>query len=184
MQSRKVIRGGAIAVGVAALLGFGIGLAVGKTEDPADVPVARRLPGDLCQRLGDVSALFPAKVELQQTGVGEVRCNATVEKASQPTYSGAELNVSAKAYAAKPGNTAEDVARADFDDEPWQVVKGRPYPTKMDSEPRGEDSWHISVLTTRGDLVVRVEYTAQPVTKQAAESAAITVAEKAVWEAK
>ena len=37
---------------------------------------------------------------------------------------------------------------------------------------------------TRGDLVVRVQYTAAPVAKQAAVSAAMTLAEKAIWEAK
>jgi hypothetical protein len=184
MQPRKLFRGTAIAAGVAAIAGFGIGLAAGQTEDPSDVAVARRLPADLCARLGDVSALFPAKVRLQQTGVGEVRCTGDVDKDTQPTFSGARLTVTMRTFAARTGSTASDVARDEFDNEPWQAVKGRAYPTKINSGPHGEDSWDIEVLTTRGDLVVRVAYTAQPIARQAAESAALTLADMAVGEAK
>jgi hypothetical protein len=184
MRSGKLLRGTAIAAGLAAIAGFGIGFAAGKTEDPADAPQARRLPPDLCERLGDVSPLFPAKVELRQTGIGEVRCSAEVDEDTQPTYSGAQLAVTVQSYPPRPGSTAADVAREEYDDEPWQAVTGRPYPTKLNTEQRGEDSWHVEVLMTRGDLVVRVQYTASPVTRQAAESAAMTLAERAVWEAK
>jgi hypothetical protein len=59
MQPRKLLRATGIAAGIAALAGFGIGLAAGKTQKPEDLPVARKLPADLCARLGDVSALFP-----------------------------------------------------------------------------------------------------------------------------
>jgi hypothetical protein len=184
MRSGRLLRGTAIAAGVAAFAGFGIGFAAGDTEDPADAPQARRLPSDLCERLGDVSPLFPAEVELQQTGIGEVRCSAEVDEDTQPTYSGAQLTVTAQTYPPRPGSTAADVARDEFEDEPWQAVNGRPYPTKLNAEQRGEDSWHVEVLMTRGDLVVRVQYTAAPVAKQAAVSAAMTLAEKAIWEAK
>jgi hypothetical protein len=44
--------------------------------------------------------------------------------------------------------------------------------------------WDISVLTTRGDLVVQVEYAAAPVIRDAAQAAVLAIADKAVWEAK
>lgn len=184
MRSGRLLRGTAIAAGAAAIAGFGIGFAAGNTEDPADAPQARGLPSDLCERLGDVSAFFPTKVELQQTGIGEVRCSAEVDEDTQPTYSGAQLTVSAQTYPPRPGSTAADVARDEFEDEPWQAVTGRPYPAKLNPEQRGEDSWYVEVLMTRGDLVVRVQYTASPVAEKAAVSAAMTLAEKAIWEAK
>ncbi len=184
MQRRTLLRNAGIAAGVAALAGFGMGLAAGKTEKPDDLPVARRLPSDLCDRLGDVSVLFPEKVELKQTGVAEVRCSAEVEEDSQPTHTRASLTVTVQTFAAKKGSTADDVARADYDHEPWQAVQNRPYPTKINADPQGEDVWDISVLTTRGDLVVQVEYAAAPVIRDAAQAAVLAIADKAVWEAK
>lgn len=184
MPRRRVLRAAAIAGGVAAIGGFGIGLAVGKTEDPADAPQARRLPTDLCDRLGDVSVLFPAKAKLAQTGIGEVRCTAEVGEAGQRTFSGAELSVTVQTFAPQPGSTAADVARDEFEDESLDAMPGRPYPTKLKTTSAGEDNWQVQVLTTRGDIVVRVQYKASPISKQAAETAATTMADKAVWEAR
>lgn len=184
MPRRKVLRAVAIAGGIAAIGGFGIGFAVGKTEDPADAPKARVLPADLCDRLGDVSVLFPAKAKLTRTGIGEVRCTAEVAEAGQKTYSGAQLIVSIQTYAPQPGSTAADVARDEFDDESLDAMPGRTYPTKLKTTFAGEDNWQVEVLTTRGDVVVRVTYKAAPITKQAAESAATMMADKAVWEAR
>ena len=184
MPRRKVLRAVAIAGAVAGIGGFGIGFAVGKTEDPANAPQARRLPADLCDRLGDVTVLFPSPVKLSQTGIGEVRCTAVVSEAAQRTYSGAELSVTIQTFAPQPGSTSADVARDEFDDESLTAMPGRPYPTKLRSSSGGEDDWRVEVLTTRGDLVVRVQYKASPITRQAAETAATTMADKAVWEAR
>lgn len=184
MPRRKVLRAAAIAGGVAAIGGFGIGFAMGKTKDLADAPQARRLPSDLCDRLGDISVLFPARTKLTQTGIGEVRCTAEVAEDAQRTYSSAGLIVTAQTFAPQPGSTAADVARDEFDDEPLDAMPGRPYPTKLKSTSTGEDNWQVELWTTRGDVVVRVQYKAAPITRQAAEIAATTVADKAVWEAR
>jgi hypothetical protein len=184
MQPRTLIRNVGIAAGVAGLAGFGIGLAAGKTQKPEDLPVARRLPSDLCARLGDVSALFPGTVELKQTGIGEVRCSAEVDEDSQPTHTRAGLTVTAETFPATRGGTAEAMARAEYDGEPWQPLMNRPYPTKINAEQQGEDVWDIAVLTIRGDLVVKVDYNAAPVTREAAQAAVLAIADKAVWEAK
>jgi hypothetical protein len=184
VQSQKLVRGTVIAAGVAAIAGFGIGLAGGTAEDPADLPEARRLPSDLCARLGEVSALFPARVQLQQTGGAEVRCTAEVDEDTQPSFTGAELTVTARTYAGSTGSTAADVAREDFDDEQWPAVAGRVNPTKMNSKPNGEDSWRIDVVSIHGDTLVRVGYSAEPIARQAAESAALALADRSVWEAR
>ena len=184
VQPRKLLRATGIAAGIAALAGFGIGLAAGKTQKPEDLPVARKLPADLCARLGDVSALFPSPAELQQTGTREVRCTAEVAEAGQPTHSEARLTVVIRTHASRTGSTAADVARTEFDDKTWPVVENRPYPTKVDADGQGEDVWEIKLVTTRGDVVVEVTYHASPITQEAAQTAALAVAEKAVWEAR
>ncbi len=184
MQSRKLVRGIAVATGVAALAGFGIGFAAGQSEKPEDLPVARKLPTDLCARLGDVSALFPGPAELQQTGTGEIRCTAQSDEATQPTHTSAKLIIAFRTYATRAGSTAADVAREHFDAESWPVLPNRPYPTKLRAQPGGEEAWEIGLVTTRGDLVVEITYTASPIDQAAAQSAALSVAEKAVWEAR
>ena len=87
-------------------------------------------------------------------------------------------------HACLPAGTAADAARTEFDDKTWPVVENRPYPTKVDADEQGEDVWEIKLVTTRGDVVVEVTYYASPITQEAAQTAALAVGEKAVWEAR
>lgn len=179
-------RGLAIGAGVTVLAGFGLGLAVGSSADPAKLPTARKLPADLCQRLGNVSAFFPkgSDAKLAQTGVSDVRCRASVDERSQQSYTGAQLGVTVTPHAAKVGSSAAQVARRAFDSRPWIEVKGRPYPTKIQRAENGEEQWAFKVITVRGDVVVEVEYTAHPVRREATEAALLILADLAVWETK
>jgi hypothetical protein len=183
-RADRLVRRTAIATGLATIAGFGAGVAAGAREDPTSTPPVRRLPSDLCERLGDVGVLFPAGVRLRQTGGSAVRCAGTVDEAARSSYTGAQLTVTFQTYAAVAGDTAAAAARKDFDKTYAPRLDGRAHPTKLSAKANGEDSWHIVVVTTYADLVVRVDYTAEPVTRQAAESAALLLAEKAVWEAR
>jgi hypothetical protein len=45
----------------------------------------------------------------------------------------------------------------------------------------GGQSWNITVLTVRADIVVQVDYNAQPIERAAAEQAAVVLADRAIW---
>ncbi|MFC0629457.1 hypothetical protein [Kribbella deserti] len=179
-------RGLAIGAGVTVLAGFGLGLTVGSAADPAKLPTARKLPADLCERLGDVSAFFPkgSNPKLAQTGFKDVRCRASVDERSQSTYTSARLGVTVTPHAATPGSSAPQVARRSFDTRPWIVIKDRPYPTKIQRAENGEEQWAMKVITVRGDVVVEVEYAAHPIRREATEAALLILADRAMWEAK
>jgi hypothetical protein len=195
-MASRLVRGTAIAGGVAALAGFGIGLAAGQPVDSKDLPAARTLPSDLCSRLGDVSTLLPKATSKQpkllQTGRTEVRCTVGADEKTQPTHTSANLAVAITPYGAKLGGAGappippETVARQAYDRKPWTELKGRPYPTKIDRSPldEGGQNWRMSVLVVRADIVVQVEYTAQPIARDAAEKAALVMADRAIWESK
>ena len=177
----RLVRGTAIACGVAVVAGLGIGYAVGEPVSPNDIQPARKLPADLCARIGDVSTLLPkaTKPALTQTGTTSVHCSAKADEQTQPTHTGKA------AGAGQPPFTPATVARQAFARKSWQDVKDRPYPTKVDK--RGDISrqgWRISVLELRADLVVQVDYTAHPIDGAAAEQAALVLADRAIWEAK
>ncbi|WP_328989411.1 hypothetical protein OG394_24580 [Kribbella sp. NBC_01245] len=179
-------RGLAIGAGVTVLAGFGLGLAVGSSADSTQLPTARKLPADLCKRLGDVSAFFPigSDATLAQTGAADIRCRASVDERSQKSYTGAQLGITVTSHAAKVGSTAAQVARRAFDSRPWVVVEGRPYPTKIQRSENGEEQWAFKVITVRADTVVEVEYTAHPIRRETTEAALLILADRAVWEAK
>lgn len=189
----RVMRGTAIACGVAAVAGLGVGFAVGKPAKPQDVQSARRLPADLCSRLGDISALLPkaTKAKLTQTGGAEVTCAVKVSERTQPTFSAAELTIRISPYAGRRAGqgeaayTPEEMAKEAFDRMPWLVVNDRPYPTKVEKLARtgGMDS-RVSVLVNRADLVVQVDYAAHPVDLATAQQAALVMADRAIWESK
>ena len=167
--------------------GFAMGLSVGSSPDPSELSAARKLPADLCSRLGDLSSLFPrgaGSTKLAQTGVGDVRCRADVDEKTQPTHTAAELNVTVTAHAAKVGSSADQVAQRVFDGKPWVAVQGRPYPTKILRSPYGEEHWALKAITVRGDVVVEVDYVAFPVVRETAEQAILVVADRAIWESK
>jgi hypothetical protein len=92
-MASRLVRGTAIAGG--AIAGLGIGYAAGKPVDPKDILPARKLPADLCSRLGDVSQLLPKATtgtpppKLVQTGGTAVRCSARADPSTQPTHTAA-----------------------------------------------------------------------------------------------
>ena len=197
-MASRLVRGTAIACGVAAIAGVGLGLAAGKPVDPEDVTPARKLPADLCSRLGDVSSLLPKAtgtavkpVKLPQTGVSDVRCALGADEAAQSTYTAANLAITITPYAGKLGGagqppiTPDTVAQQTFDRKPAKEVENRPYPTKLTSVGQaGGQAWQTSVIVVRADLVVQVDYSAHPIAREAAEKTALVMADRAIWEAK
>ena len=192
-MASRLVRGTAIACGVAAIAGLGIGYALGEPVSPDDILPARKLPADLCARIGDVPTLLPkaTKPGLVQTGTSTVHCSAKADEQTQPTHTSAALTINITPYAGKaagagqPPFTPATVARQTFQRKPWQDVKDRPFPTKLDK--RGDLSrqgWRISVLVLRADIIVQVDYTAHPIDGAVAEQAALVLAERAIWEAK
>ncbi|WP_157630921.1 hypothetical protein [Kribbella catacumbae] len=188
-----LIRGTAIACGVAAVAGLGLGIAVGKPVQSDDVATARTLPGDLCSRLGDISTLLPKATneKLTQTGRTEVTCAVAVSERSQPTFSAADLKIRITPYAGRragsgqPPFTPAEMAKQAFDRKPWLVVKDRPYPTKIERQVgTGGQGSRVSVLVYRADLTVQVDYAAHPIEQATAQQAAQVLADRALWESK
>jgi hypothetical protein len=188
-----VVRGTLIASGVALVAGLGIGFAAGEPVREGDVATARKLPGDLCERLGDISGLLPkaSSPVFAQTGTGEVRCRAVAEESSQQTFTAAAVNVRITPYAGKlagegePPFRPDQVARKAFDRAKGVLAPGRPYPTRIDRLGRtGGEDWKVSVVVLRDDIVVQVDYEAHPVASDKAEQAALVLADRAIWEAK
>ncbi|WP_328332103.1 hypothetical protein OHA70_13175 [Kribbella sp. NBC_00382] len=181
-----LVRGTAIACGIAAVAGLGIGIAVGKPAQPDDLQSARLLPEDLCARLGDISTLLPkaTTARLIQTGSTELTC-------AVPEPTAASLTIRITPYSGRqagPGRSPfvpAEVARQSFDRKPWPMVKDRPYPTKLDKRAgtNGRDS-HVAVLVYRGDLTVQVDYAAYPIDLVAAQRAVQVLADRALWESK
>jgi len=195
-MASRLVRGTAIACGVAAIAGGGIGFALGDPVQPEDILPARKLTEGLCARLGDVSSLLPqaskAPVALSQTGTSIVTCTAQADANSQRTFSGAVVKLTITPYGGKdigagraPLNPAQ-TAKWTWDRSPQEAVPDRPYPTKLGSTARGAagQSWAIHALVQRGDVVVQVLYTANPIEQKAAEQAALVLADRAIWETK
>lgn len=189
----RLVRGTAIASGVAALAGLGIGFAVGKPVQPDDVQSARLLPKDLCSRLGDISVLLPraTAAKLIQTGSTELTCAVDVPERSQPTFTAASLTIRITPYSGRQAGqgrtpfTPAEMAKQAFDRKPWLVLKDRPYPTKVDKHAStGVQNARISVLVYRADLTVQVDYTAHPIDLATAQQAALVMADRAIWESK
>ncbi len=188
-----LIRGTAIACGVAAVAGLGLGVAVGKPVETDDIASARVLPGDLCARIGDVSTLLPqaTKNKLIQTGRSEVICAVTVTERSQPTFTAADLKIRVTPYSGRAAGTGRspftpaEVAKQAFDRKPGLVVNDRPYPTKVErGVVIGGKSSRVSVLVYRADLTVQVDYAAHPIDLTTAQQAAQVLADRAIWESR
>ncbi|ADB29411.1 hypothetical protein Kfla_0287 [Kribbella flavida DSM 17836] len=190
----RVVRGTVIAAVVAVVVGLGIGFAAGEPVREDDILPARKLPADLCARLGDISGLLPKATEpvtFVQTGTTEVRCRAVVDESQQSTFTAATLDVRITPYAGRDGGAGElpfrpdQIARKAFDRQAGKVVPDRPYPTKIQRTGRtGGQDWLIGVVVLRGDIVVHVDYAAYPVTAEKAEQAALVLADRAIWETK
>ncbi len=192
----RLVRGTAIACGVAAVVGTGIGFAVGEPVQPEDILPARTLPTDLCAKVGDVSELLPKAssrpVTLVQGGTSAVTCEASADGAKQGMFSNAVVKLTITPYGGKDAGagqapfTPAEVAKRTFDRTPLDTLPGRPYPTKISRSARGVagESWAVKVLVLRADIVVQVEYTANPIQVETAEQAALVLADRAIWEAK
>jgi hypothetical protein len=188
----SLVRGTAIACGVAAVAGLGIGFAVGKPVH-ADEIESPRLPSDLCARIGDVSALLPkaTTARLVQTGGTEVTCAVYVPEGRQPTLTAASLTIRITPYSGRPAGfghspfTPAESAKRAFDRRPWSLVKDRPYETKVEKH-AGTDAGdsRVSVLVYRADLTVQVDYAAHPVDLATAQQAAEVLTDRAIWESR
>jgi hypothetical protein len=189
----SLVRGTAIACGVAAVAGLGSGFAVGTPVHADDIESARLLPADLCTRIGDISALLPkaTTARLVQTGGTEVTCSVYVSEGAQPTFTAASLTIRITPYSGRPAGlgrspfTPAEGAKRAFDSRPWPLVKDRPYETKVDKHvgTDAEDS-RVAVLVHRADLTVQVDYAAHPVDLDTAQRAAQVLADRAIWESR
>lgn len=193
-MASRLVRGTAIACGVAAIAGGGIGYALGDPVQPEDILPARRLSAGVCERLGDVSSLLPQAskkpVALSQIGASTVVC--TAEMPQGRTYSAAEVKLTITPYGGRdmgagraPYSPAQN-AKWTWERSPLETVADRPYPTKLGRMPRGVagESWVVNAFVQRGDVVVHVEYLAYPIEQKAAEQAALVLADRAIWETK
>ncbi|MDX6279783.1 MAG: hypothetical protein QOH03_854 [Kribbellaceae bacterium] len=150
-----LVRGTAIACGVAAIAGLGIGIAVGKPVQPEDIQPARLLPTDLCARLGDISTLLPKAITtkskeqssaektknkeqsraeedraLTQTGNTEITCSIDVPEQTQPTLTAASLTIRITPYSGREAGPGQQPST------PAEVAKQafarKPWPTVND----------------------------------------------------
>ncbi|MGW6283248.1 hypothetical protein [Kribbella sp. NPDC055071] len=197
-MASRLVRRTAIACGVAAVAGAGFGFAVGEPVQPEDIVPARSMPADLCARIGDVSALLPSAssrpepVVMVQGGKTSVSCEAGTSRGKVAQYAAGAVTVVITAYGgmdAGAGNspfTPEQVAKKTFTRSPMTAVADRPYPTKARRAPKGDagESWTVQTLVQRADLVVQVDYTANPINADTAQQAALALADRAIWEAK
>ncbi|MEU4192748.1 hypothetical protein AB0E69_12670 [Kribbella sp. NPDC026611] len=129
---------------------------------------------------------------LVQSGSTSATCEARSNRDQVQAYTAATLKVTITPYAgqeAGAGNdplTPEQIARKTFTRSPLNNLEGRPYPTKAIRAESGKagEAWSVRVLVQRADIVVGVEYTANPITGDVAQEAALDVADRAIWESK
>ncbi|TDD14882.1 hypothetical protein E1218_32335 [Kribbella turkmenica] len=191
----RLVRGTAVACGVAAVAGAAIGFALGDPVQPEDILAARSLPADLCERLGDVRSLLPeaskGPVTLTQVGTSTVTCSVQAVS-SRRTFASVALNVTVTPYggrdigAGKAPLTPPQHAKWTWDRSPLETVANRTYSTKLSGTARGigGESWSVNALVRRGDIVVHVVYAAGPIERKVAEQAALVLADRAIWETK
>lgn len=179
----------AIVAGVAAVVGGAIGFLSGDDPDSdsgssrRDRPryqAARDLPADLCTRIGDVSALFPRQVGLEQSGTNEVHCKAEVKDETLMVHSNADIDIKVEAHASS-ARSPEEEAKREFDRHSWKQVQGRAYPTKINTDRWSDESWSVQVVSLRGDVTTQVTYHGAPAQEQAVEQAVMIVADQAMW---
>ena len=196
-MASRLVRGTAIGCGVAALVGGGVGFAVGEPVTKSDIVPARVLPGDLCARIGDVSNLLPkasgGPVTMLQGGTSTITCSAGSSRAKVRAYTSASVKVTITPYGgqdAGAGNapfTPDQVANRTFTRSPIKGHDdGRPYPTKVELTESGlaGESWTVHALVQHADVVVLVEYTANPIDGDTAQQAVLALADRAIWESK
>ena len=157
---------------------------------------ARSLPADLCARLGDVSSLLPkasngtAPVTLTQGGTTAITCEVGSSRKKVTGYTAAGLKVTITPYAGSGAGqapfTPTQMATKALSRSPMNTLADRPYPTKTSRSAKGlaGESWTVRTLVQRADIVVLVEYTANPINADTAEKAALGLADRAIWETK
>lgn len=197
-MASRLVRGTAIGCGVTAVAGAGVGFAVGKPVQPDDIVAARAMPSDLCARIGDVSDLLPKAssgtepVVMVQGGSTVITCQAGSSRSKASGFTAVGLKVTITPYGgmdAGAGNlplTPAQMAKKAFTRSPMNARSGRPYPTKTSRSTNGlaDESWTVRALVQRADLVVQVDYTANPIDADTAEKAALVLVDRAIWEAK
>ncbi|WP_198676114.1 hypothetical protein [Kribbella monticola] len=194
-MASRLVRRTAIAAGIAVVAGLALGFAAGKPVDPKDILPARQLPADLCARIGDVSSLLPKASngktpELVKTGSTSIRCSVKADEGAQTTYSSATLDITVTPYAGRDGGAGNpplkpaQVARQVFERRAMTPDPERSNVKRVTRAATGGQSWTVTLVELHADLIVQVDYAAQPIERQAAESAALTMADRAIWEAK
>ena len=196
-MASRLVRGTAIGCGVAALVGGGVGFAVGEPVTPKDIVAARTLPADLCARIGDVANLLPkassGPVTMTQGGTTTVSCTAASSRPKVRAYTSASVSVTITAYGgldAGAGNapfTPTQVADRTFSRSTLKKYdENRPYPTKVGRTASGlaGETWNVHTMVQRADIVVLVNYKANPVDADTAQKAALALADRAIWESK
>jgi hypothetical protein len=196
-MASRLVRGTAIGCGVALVAGGGIGWAVGQPVTPADIVPARTMAADLCARIGDVSSLLPkassGPVTMTQGGSTTIICTAGSSRAKVQAYTAANVKVTITPYGGRDagaGNvpfTPDQMAKKTFDRSAIKTLdEQRPYPTKVSRIVNGQagESWIVHALVQHADVVVLVDYTANPVEADVAQKAALALADRAIWESK
>ncbi|MFL6115311.1 MAG: hypothetical protein ACJ786_28780 [Catenulispora sp.] len=194
----RLVRGTAIGCGVAAVAGGAIGFAVGEPVTPDDIVPARTMAADLCARIGDVSSLLPKAskvaepVVMEQGGSTSITCHAGSSRAKVRAFTAAGVKVTITPYggreagAGNPPLTPEQMAKKTFVRSPMNNLGDRPYLTKVSRTPAGlaGESWTVHALVQRADILVQVDYTANPIDADVAQKAALALADRAIWESK
>ena len=83
--------------------------------------------------------------------------------------------------------TPDQVASRTFTRSPLKAYdENRPYPTKASRTASGlaGETWAVHTMVQRADVVVLVDYTANPIDADAAQKAALALADRAIWESK
>jgi hypothetical protein len=180
----------AIAAGIAVVAGLGLGFAAGEPVDAKDILPARTLPADLCSRI-DVASLLPkasSAPKLVQTGSTAIRCSVKAAQAAQATYSSATLDIIVTPYGGRDGGAGNpplkpnQVARQAFE---RRALKSVPERSDVKRDTRGGgggQNWTVTLVELHADVIVQVDYSAQPIEQQAAETAALAIADRAIWE--
>jgi hypothetical protein len=164
---------------------------------PADIVPARTMAADLCARIGDVSSLLPkassGPVTMTQGGSTTIICTAGSSRAKVQAYTAANVKVTITPYGGRDagaGNvpfTPDQMAKKTFDRSAIKTLdEQRPYPTKVSRIVNGQagESWIVHALVQHADVVVLVDYTANPVEADVAQKAALALADRAIWESK
>jgi hypothetical protein len=191
----RLVRRTAIAAGIALVAGLGLGFAAGKPVEPEDILPARQLPADLCARIGDVSSLLPkasngVAPKLVQTGSSAIRCSVKADEVAQASYSSASLDIIVTPYgwkdagAGNPPLKPNEVARQVYERRALKPSTLRSAAKLETRSNAGGESWIVTAVELHADVIVQVDYAAQPIERQAAENAALVIADRAIWESK